>query len=631
MRKYIDALMLLLWVGHVLLYAILAPPWQHYDEPTHFEYIALIRELGQIPSLDVHDRGLRQAIAASMLEEGFFASPRTELEPFELDDPELSLGFNERTHPAFYYWLAATLTQPFQSKPVVDQLRAVRMLSVLLATLFFYSGIRLVSMLQLASEVRWAILASLAFNPALADTMSSVNSDVLANLVAVWLFAASLRFAQRPSWRWLLVGLGLMLLAWNVKRMLVPFALIVPLGWLMSLPPPSRWRIGAALAVGLGLSCYGASRVLPSKLAAWTSVAANSEPGFELQSTTIVRRGAAAFQLARPVDGPGPMLEQEIAPFLRKELAGQVLTLSGWMRTDREEILGFTPALQYNQTVVQDSIYLGTTWKYVSITTRIPTNTTYLAVRLSGPLSQATVFYDSLALIVGYAPGDDSIPDGELEKALLGQGVPQNFLRNSDAELLIPRVPSAISGITARHVNAQNIDRMMEKAVNPQWIRAVYPRQGLALFQGFWGIFGWGEISVSAGWFTAIGLLVGFGLAGAIRQSYQFARRIPSDRDQIQRLAWWMGCWAVGLGWSMAFLRVHLQPIQGAFIWSFGRYTFVAVVPSVIILVVGLGSLLPPHLRRQGLVGLSVFIGLFASMALISTLLPYWAAFKVGL
>ncbi|MFD3167130.1 hypothetical protein [Herpetosiphon sp. NSE202] len=631
MRKYADALLLLLWVGHVLIYAMLAPPWQHYDEPTHFEYIALIRKLDQIPSLEVHDHGVRRAIAASMLEEGFFASPHSELEPFELDDPELTLGFNERTHPALYYWLAATLTTPFQSKPVVDQLRAARLLSVLLATLFFYSVVRLIAKLQLASDVQSTILATLAFNPALADTMSSVNSDVLANLVAVWLFAASLRFAQRPSWRWLVVGLSLMLLAWNVKRMLVPFALIVPLGWLMSLPPIYRWRIGAALGLGLVFGCYGASQVLPRKLAAWTSVAANYEPGFEPQSTTIVRRGTAAFQLDRPVDGPGPMLEQEIAPFLRKDLAGQVLTLSGWMRTDREGILGLTPALQYNQTVVHDSIYLGTTWKYVSITTRIPTDTTYLAVRLSGPLSHATIFYDSLTLIAGYAPGDDATPDGELEKALLDQGVPQNFLRNSDAELQIPLVPSAMSGLTSRHIDAQSIDRMLEKAVNPEWIRAVYPRQALALFQGFWGVFGWGEISVSAGWFTAIGLLVGLGLVGAMRQSYRFARQTPGDLAHIQPIAWWMICLAVGLGWAMAFLRVHLQPIQGAFIWSFGRYTFVAVVPSLIILVVGLRSLFPPHLRRQGLVGMSVFLGLFASMALISTLLPYWTAFKVGL
>ena len=34
-----------------LVYLALLPPWQHYDEPTHFEYVQLIAERKKLPQL----------------------------------------------------------------------------------------------------------------------------------------------------------------------------------------------------------------------------------------------------------------------------------------------------------------------------------------------------------------------------------------------------------------------------------------------------------------------------------------------------------------------------------------------------------------------------------------------------
>ena len=42
-----------------LLYVVLIPPWEHYDEPTHFEYAALIAATGHLPEPGAADTELR--------------------------------------------------------------------------------------------------------------------------------------------------------------------------------------------------------------------------------------------------------------------------------------------------------------------------------------------------------------------------------------------------------------------------------------------------------------------------------------------------------------------------------------------------------------------------------------------
>ncbi|MEI7770040.1 MAG: hypothetical protein WCI67_08635, partial [Chloroflexales bacterium] len=51
---------------HGLLYMLIVPPWQHYDEPPHFEYAWLIADRGRTPTLDEIDPQLRRAVAESM-------------------------------------------------------------------------------------------------------------------------------------------------------------------------------------------------------------------------------------------------------------------------------------------------------------------------------------------------------------------------------------------------------------------------------------------------------------------------------------------------------------------------------------------------------------------------------------
>jgi len=55
-----------------LFYVFIIPPWQHYDEPNHFEYVWLIADRGRLPMPGDYDQEMRRTVAISMIEHNFF-------------------------------------------------------------------------------------------------------------------------------------------------------------------------------------------------------------------------------------------------------------------------------------------------------------------------------------------------------------------------------------------------------------------------------------------------------------------------------------------------------------------------------------------------------------------------------
>src|SRR5215216_1789637 len=163
----IVGMLLVVWLAHLFAYVWLVPPWQHYDEPTHFEYAALIRELGHLPLTDEQIPALRRAIARSMIESGFYSNRAVPLTPPDLDSPTLTIGINERGHPPLYYVLVALATAPLRDVSITTQLYAARLFSVVLAGLLFVASSITLRLLAGDDRVlRYATLAILALHPA---------------------------------------------------------------------------------------------------------------------------------------------------------------------------------------------------------------------------------------------------------------------------------------------------------------------------------------------------------------------------------------------------------------------------------------------------------------------------------
>ena len=68
----LPALLAALTLLHSLLYLALLPPWQTPDEPTVFEYAALIGQLGRVPTSTDRDLALERRIADSLTRQHFF-------------------------------------------------------------------------------------------------------------------------------------------------------------------------------------------------------------------------------------------------------------------------------------------------------------------------------------------------------------------------------------------------------------------------------------------------------------------------------------------------------------------------------------------------------------------------------
>ena len=66
------SLILLLAVLHGLLYVFLMPPWQHYDEPNHFERVWLQAALGRSPQKEDQDSQFNHTVMESMVRTNFF-------------------------------------------------------------------------------------------------------------------------------------------------------------------------------------------------------------------------------------------------------------------------------------------------------------------------------------------------------------------------------------------------------------------------------------------------------------------------------------------------------------------------------------------------------------------------------
>ena len=121
---------LTLALAHGTLYLFLVPPWDHYDEPTHFEYGWLLANRLRLPQPGDKDLVLRREITASMLEHGFQHEGMVQPALLPGEGP-LRIGISELVHPPLYYLTIAVPLRIFRHADVQTQLYVARGVSLL--------------------------------------------------------------------------------------------------------------------------------------------------------------------------------------------------------------------------------------------------------------------------------------------------------------------------------------------------------------------------------------------------------------------------------------------------------------------------------------------------------------------
>jgi hypothetical protein len=127
-------------LAHGLLYVVLLPPWQHYDEPGHLEFAATIALLGAVPADSYRDDALTREIADSMARSSFWEP--AQIPDFFGEQPP-ALGSSQRVHPPLYYALLAGPISLVRGLAIEWQLYVGRLVSLALYVLTIVAAWRI--------------------------------------------------------------------------------------------------------------------------------------------------------------------------------------------------------------------------------------------------------------------------------------------------------------------------------------------------------------------------------------------------------------------------------------------------------------------------------------------------------
>lgn len=599
-----------------LVYLAVIPPWQHYDEPTHFEYVRLIAERKKLPGPDNYDLTMRREIAASMQAAGFWKGLDAPALDFWSDLPP-SIGLSELQHPPLYYALLAVPQFLAAHQSVETQLYVARLTSLFLYPVVVGGAYGLVR--EAFPRRRWlpaAVAAFIALLPPLTDLMSAVNNDVGAAVATTLTLWAAVRLARRgfsPRRVVVLLLLTAISLATKSTAGAVAVALLVVLG-ISRVPAPHRrwvWMGGAGLlAVALAASLT------------WGGVAAHwyGEPSAVAPSRIVTDAplGRAVLALSSDDVGHPRQVRQELERAKGQSLRGQTLTLGFWLLATGVESAPVALVLDDGLNEQRQEFRATETWRFHAFTATVSIDAPGVAVTALLPSRQDrtnVVYLDGLVLAAGSRPTDapPSFESPRAQRGTWGALAVENLLQNGSAEQVWPGLRPAIGDLEIYRESVARVFHSLWDWPRTAW---VYGPVLSILLQSFWGRFGWNHVALPVPYFYLLGALTVAGLAGGILSLVR--RRRSGTVVALLGVAFL-------LAWGGAILRVH--PVffvgEGMF-WPAARYASAAIAPTATLLCLGWLELVSRRwVKPAAWLGVLGLITLDA-VALWTAILPYY-------
>lgn len=565
---------LLIGLLNGLLYVFLIPPWQHYDEPGHFEYVWLLAHQPGLPDPAAPNPQIRRQILASMQQHNFF---RDMPEPWSLLQTPANIGIRQLDDPPLYYLLAALPLHLFRFSEVTFQLYLSRLVSLALYLFTLWAAWHaLGEILQPNHALRALVPLSMALLPAFTDLMTAVNNDVGAVAVFTFFIWGTAYLLRRGfSWRAMLFSGIPAILALLTKSTVY---LCLPL-WLLAIAwqlwgRAKLWSIPVTLLAPVGI-------FLGMAIAPWGGAAywypQRPEGILHLQATFAgADVGARALKIL-----PAQPVAQPLLPNVAAAVRGQTLTFGGWFWAD-------TPAvLQVELGGTQMQLDVGNQPQYRRVTLRAA-DVGRLVLTLTA--LNAPVFADGVLLLPGDV-GSSALPvaqDADWRQVRWDGAVWGNLLRNAGFERAAPQARAWAAGVFAR-VFPAGLSVVLTAWQDPAagWYFVAALR---LCVRTFWAVFGWGHVTLAFDWvYTLLGWLMALGALGGLWGAWRY-------RANGGWLLWaWLGL-AVGLMWLQTLLR-GVNSVTGMVFLPGARYLFPVVAPTLLWVLAGLRVL------WRGLVG----------------------------
>jgi hypothetical protein len=510
------------------------PPWQHYDEPGHFEYAWLIANRLKIPQVGDYDQNMRLAVGKSLIDSSFFA-PGTQP---NLTDPSqpIWIGVSQLVDPPLYYVTEAIPLFILRGTSINLQLYIGRIVSLLFLLLTIYSGYKLTQELTpINHPLQWMVPLFISLLPAFVEFMTAVNDFVAAiSLFSLWLWI-SVKLIKRFSLKFAGILILLTLACILTQKILYPILVYLPIVFLLSIIP-IKWKYLAWITIAVA-SCAVMVLVFDwGDAALWLRANYQDFPSrTHIQGTTnddYVLQGKAYTDSTWGQQHPSwnSGFFQLVPIDISKQLQGKTVTIGAWVWSDKN-VHGYGPGL--NSLLQFQDRWLGFQQesldgnpKFIASVIQIPENQERLQIWLRTTTIEnqdAIIYYDGVILVEGAWPVDvqPQFTDKDGSKGIWGNRPFTNLVRNAQFQHAWPYMEPKISKILSNKIqdlNPIHISSLISLFLDIPGTKWYTETTGDVVFHTFWASFGWGQVPLISNptWLHPYDLLLFITLPGII-------------------------------------------------------------------------------------------------------------------
>jgi len=609
---------MLLGLVNGLIFVFIMPPWQHYDEPSHFEYAWLIASRQSLPVYPAYDQEKRREIATSMVEHGFYKGLDL-LPDLGSQVQPIWIGINVTGALPLYHILVALPLRFILNADVDTQLYVDRLVSLVLYLFTLWLAYKvLCEFVPLGHPLRWIVPGAMALLPGFTDLMTAVNNDVGATFVFSLFLLASVRLIFRGfSLRrviGVLVAAGLCLLTKNTVLVALPLALLAVVLALRR----SRWWFATWALFFVVLIIAIVSLFSWGDASLWYRNSMQEVPTQSRRSEAPVGNYAIGLETL-----PGSTETSSVSQLLFadqvQELKGKTVTVGAWIWASAPTQASLPILTDGHQTIVQQvNVDVRPSFHASQAMIAEDANRVWVilqAVPAQGQNEAVTIFYDGIILLEGEWPLEMSpvFDNPRAEQGNWGNRQFRNMVRNASAEGAGPFVQPWVEMLSKRlpwmaHLSPTlSVNALLDLRNSSGIYRATASR----LFQTFWGRFGWGNISLPSICYNILKWITVLSLLSAPLGLWNISR--------MKSMSWklaiaWLGLTMLTI-WLSAFLR-GLPSLFGQIYIPTARYGYPAIIPTMMFLSIGWCAGLP-HQNWLKLSAYLYFVG-FLILDLIS-------------
>ena len=585
-----------------IVFLALVPPWQHYDEPAHFEYAWLLAFHPSWPTIGT----VNPAIAW--------------------------IGGEGRalSHFPTYHLLVSLPLRLTSGWTVIEQLYVARSVSLVMfvVTVAILGGIAR-TLFHEGHHMRWLMPLTATLIPPFADIMTAVNNDVGAILgfsLFLWGVVRIITLGwsvRRAAW---VVGAALIAAAMKNVAVAAIFIALLVLVIAVGLRRRWRWKPLIAALVGAGAVILG-SVLAWGDPAGWYRYGAVSIDGAARAAVSDTPHGQQAFRLTSGVSPYDEFsgLATPVASAALPLIAGNPVTVGAWVWASRPVTIA-GPGVLYNDgtrpvAMMTPVIEADTTPRFVAWTFEAPEALSSLQVFIPAPPPDAdppvTLFVDGVVAVQGSFSADTPPIFDRSATGGFWEGRPfVNLVRNGSAEQAWPYVRPGVDHAVwpiVRRSPARIVTSMFDIGrTGPIVAFDVAPD---LVFRAL-ASFGWGEVMPTGqSMRLALPLVALATLAGCIRLAV--TRNDYSPRHIAIILFLLIGA----LLWANAAMRILpaliVQPPP------FPRYGFPTIGPMALVLAAGWLAWWPARWRTIGIATLVLSLIMLNALA-YATMWWHW-------